>query len=464
MTAPAGLPPPPAAEGRRHKVRVGIRGRITVVTAAAVLVALVLIAVGLLWALRGALVRSVDRTLQTESRLLEARVDRGAAFSLPGRPDVIAQIVGPDGAVLESSSAATRDESDQPLLGSPLPFAAGSGVHTLTVTEPGLGDLRVRATPLDGGRWLVVARSQDQANGAVRTVTRSLIVIVPLITGGLALVVWWGVGRALRPIDAMSSTVDQITEEDLGRRVPESGTGDEVDHLAHTMNAMLGRLDAASGRERQLVADASHELRSPLAAVRALVETRPLAPDPAAHDAEALAAIERLQRLVDQLLELASQDADVPLTTRPVDLDDLVLERADLLRRTTGLTVETTAVSAGQVLGSEDALRRVVENLTSNAARHARSTVRYAVREQGGWVDLEVVDDGPGVAPADRARIFERFTRLDDARTSDRSGAGLGLPIVAGIVARHGGTVAVDADPVSGGAAFTVRLPAAPGA
>ena len=148
---------------------------------------------------------------------------------------------------------------------------------------------------------------------------------------------------------------------------------------------------------------------------------------------------------------LASQDAAVAPPTTAVDLDDLVMERASALRAASTLTVDTSAVSGGQVLGSQEDLRRMVDNLAANAARHARSTVRFRVAESPGWVQLVVSDDGPGVPDADRARVFERFTRLDEARDRDRAGAGLGLAIVAGVVARHHGIVAVDADPISAG-------------
>jgi signal transduction histidine kinase len=140
-----------------------------------------------------------------------------------------------------------------------------------------------------------------------------------------------------------------------------------------------------------------------------------------------------------------------------------VLLHADVLRRTTDLAVDTSAVSGGQVLGSEDALGRVVENLAANAGRHARGRVAFAVREAHGHVELAVTDDGPGIPPADREVVFRRFTRLDDARERDRTGAGLGLAIVARIVERHRGTVTAGAGPADEGTTITVRLPALAG-
>ncbi len=421
---------------------------------------LTLTAVALLTVMRVGLVRELDRRLANETELLVTLTARRAAPELARRPDLVVQVVDADGAVLSSSSGADPT-GERSIIGPP--EAAGAGTQTFSVDDPDLGELRVAVTPIGGqGRWLVVARSEAQLRQSVRVVRWSLLVLVPLITGGLGLVVWIGVGRALRPIDTMRTSVGEITDRNLALRVPEPGTGDEVDRLAITMNGMLDRLEAASHRERQLVADASHELRSPVAAVRALVETRPLAgEDLEAHDAATIAAIVRLQALVEQLLELASQDATAPGAAHAVDLDDVVLAQADVLGLAHDLTVDTSAVSAGQVLGRAEALRRLVENLSSNAARHARSRVTFTVTEAGGTVTLTVADDGPGVPVADRQRIFERFTRLDDARTADGAGAGLGLAIAASIATRHGGTIVVDDDPVLSGARFTVQLPSA---
>ena len=448
----AELPDRAPAIGRS---KLPIRTRITLVATVAVGLVLALTAVALLSVMRVGLVRELDRRLSNETDLLVALTQRRAAPELARRPDLIVQVVDADGTVLSASSGADPARS---IVGEP---PTTDGTRTVSVDDPELGELRVQTTPIgEQGRWLVVARSEAQLLQSVRAVRWSLLVLVPLVTGGLGLVVWLGVGRALRPIDTMRTSVGEITERNLALRVPEPGTGDEVDRLAVTMNGMLARLEAASHRERQLVADASHELRSPVAAVRALVETRPLAgADVEAHDAATIAAIVRLQALVEQLLELASQDAATPGSTHAVDLDDVVLAEAAVLSRTRALTVDTSAVSAGQVLGSAESMQRLVGNLGSNAARHARSTIAFGVTEEGGTVTLTVADDGPGVPEADRQRIFERFVRLDDARTVDGAGAGLGLAIASAVATRYGGTIVVDDDPVLGGARFTVRLP-----
>ena len=441
--------------------RWSLRARVTAAATLAVALVLVLAGLLLLHALRTGITGRIDSALRSDARLIETRSLDGARIPTGVTRNRVVQVVTADGEVLYASDSAGGDGA-APLLGSPLPFDPSSTSRQyLSIDDPVLGSLRVLAQPFDDdGSWLVVARSDELVAGAARAALRAVVLGVPLLTLGLGVVVWIVVGRALSPVDDMRESVEEITARRLDSRVPVRGSDDEIDRLAVTMNEMLDRLDAASGRERQLVADASHELRSPVAALRALLETRSTAADPAAHDAEAMAALDRLQALVDQLLVLAAQDTAAPRSARPVDLDDLVLDRARALRAASRLTVDTAGVSGGQVAGDEEGLRRVVDNLTANAARHARSSVRVELGEAAGWVRLVVADDGPGVPEHERQRIFERFTRLDEARDRDAAGTGLGLAIVAGEVARHGGTVTVDADPALGGARFVVELPA----
>ena len=405
----------------------------------------------------------VDAQLRSDARVTQRFIhSRGPVpdFGPTGR---IVQVVLDDGSVIGTNE---EGQGVDPLLRAPFPWEDHPDGTALTVQRPDLGRLRVWFIPLDdagdaGEPWIVVARSVDQLHRSTESLRATLLVVVPLLTSVLGGLIWLVVGRALRPVEVIRATVSEITERDLSQRVATSGTGDEVDRLAATMNEMLARLERASEREHRLVADASHELRNPLAAARALIQSRPADPAGAAtHDAMALDALARLQGLVDQLLELARHDLAQPPPSRPVDLDELVLQHADVLRRTSGLTIDTSTVSGGQVLGSEEALGRMVENLASNAGRHARHRVAFSVRERDDQVELVVADDGPGIAADQRETVFERFTRLDDARASDGSGAGLGLAIVARIVDRHGGQVRADTTPEGTGAAITVVLPA----
>jgi signal transduction histidine kinase len=225
----------------------------------------------------------------------------------------------------------------------------------------------------------------------------------------------------------------------------------------------LGRLEESQARQRRFVADASHELRSPLANIRQHAEVALAHPERSGTEKLARTVLTegtRMQRLVEDLLILARADEGTsPVRRAPVDLDDLVFEVAAGLRQSSPLRVDTAAVSAGRVAGDQGQLQRMVQNLAENAARHAKATIGFALREDpSGTTQLCVDDDGAGIAEADRQRIFERFVRLDGARARDAGGSGLGLAIVAEIVTAHGGTVTVGTSPL-GGARFEVVLP-----
>jgi signal transduction histidine kinase len=270
-------------------------------------------------------------------------------------------------------------------------------------------------------------------------------------------VTYLAAGRALRPVEAIRARV-AATHGDLSVRVPVPPAHDEVGRLAETMNAMLGRLQAAQAVQRRFVADASHELRSPLATIATGLEL--LAQDSHGTSPATVAALrgetERLGRLVDALLLLARADESGLRPRREdVDLDEVVeAERG----RPAGRIVPRIDTVPVRVVGDRGQLARVVRNLVDNACRHARSTVVVTVGRDARQALLEVADDGPGVPPPQRARVFERFVRLDDARARVDGGAGLGLAIVAEVVAAHGGTVEVVEGPL-GGALFQVRLP-----
>jgi signal transduction histidine kinase len=230
------------------------------------------------------------------------------------------------------------------------------------------------------------------------------------------------------------------------------------------MNDMLARLDEAHKRQRRLVSDASHELRNPIATIGHHAEVALAHPESTTLEilaSDVLAEDLRLQRLAEDLLLLARADErTLELSFRPLDLDDLVLEEARRLGLTTELHIDTSGIGAGRTHGDRAGLQRVVRNLADNAARHATSVVRFSVREQDGHVVLEVDDDGKGIPVESRGIVWDRFTRLDDARDRAHGGAGLGLAIVAEIVAAHGGSATVGDAPL-GGARFEVILPTA---
>jgi signal transduction histidine kinase len=303
-----------------------------------------------------------------------------------------------------------------------------------------------------------VASPLDGVRRAVDTVERYLVLGIVVLVGLVGAAVWLIVRRALRPVEQMREEVEEITHGTLHRRVPVPATHDEIARLAGTMNEMLDRLEGAATRQREFVSDASHELRSPLTAMRTALEVTRHGDRPVDWDAvraDLLDGNHRMEALVDGLLELArTDDAAVAVPTEPVEITEVV---ADEVARPRLVPVRLGVVDDVVVLGRADQLARVVRNLVDNAVRYAQSRVEVSVRAEDEAVVLAVDDDGPGIPSSERARVFERFTRLGEDRSRDAGGAGLGLAIVKAIVDRSGGTVAI-LDSRLGGTRVEVRL------
>ncbi|MFF5521106.1 sensor histidine kinase [Streptomyces coeruleorubidus] len=307
----------------------------------------------------------------------------------------------------------------------------------------------------DRGRLKVYAGAPLAAeHGAVQTALTVMLIGFPLLLGVVAGVTWLVTRRALRPVEDIRSEMAAITaSQDLARRVPEPQTHDEVARLARTTNETLAALETSVERQRRFVADASHELRSPIASLRTQLEVAAAHPELLDLDG-AVEDTVRLQRLAADLLLLARLDAGERPSDAKVDLAGLAREAAE---GRTGVTVDAEPVN---VAGSRGQLGRVLANLLDNAQRHARSAVTVSVRREGDLALVGVADDGDGVPASDRERIFERFVRLDAARSRDDGGAGLGLAIARDVAVRHGGTLTAAQGP-AGGALFELRLPLA---
>ncbi|MEW2811837.1 ATP-binding protein [Streptomyces massasporeus] len=305
----------------------------------------------------------------------------------------------------------------------------------------------------DRGHLKVYAGSPLAAeHGAVRSALTVMLIGFPLLLGVVAAVTWLVTRRALRPVEGIRREMAAITQsEDLARRVPEPDTHDEIARLASTTNETLAALETSVERQRRFVADASHELRSPIASLRTQLEVAAAHPDLLDLDG-AVEDTVRLQRLAADLLLLARLDAGERPNDARVDLAGLAREAAE---GRTGVTVDAGPV---EVAGSRGQLGRVLANLLDNAQRHARSAVTVNVRREGDRAVVGVADDGDGVPEDDRERIFERFVRLDAARSRDDGGAGLGLAIARDVAVRHGGTLTAGRGP-AGGALFELRLP-----
>ena len=280
---------------------------------------------------------------------------------------------------------------------------------------------------------------------------------LPLLVGLVAVTTWWVTGRAMRPVEAIRSEVSAIGERELHRRVPEPPTDDEVGRLARTMNAMLDRLDESAERQRRFVSDASHELQSPLTSLRARLEVDLAArnePDWRAGDREALVEVKEMQRLVDDLLTLRASGA-VASSCVPVDLDDLVLKKPNGSGRRPRPARRRVA---GQVLGDPDHCSGAAQRARQRL-HHAASDVAVSVHEAGAHIEVVIADDGAGIPAEHRDRIFERFGRIDDARTRDGASTGLGLAITREIVEAHGGAITVEECVPDGAGALRALLP-----
>jgi len=438
-----------------------VRARTT--TAATLVVAVALLAAGAvvvltLWTnLRG----QADDDAERAAREVAARLASGTPYDKLDLGDDIPVLVGKeDGTVLVQSeelgyAAVVFGEPERDVEAGEIGDAAYSTgfadvdgdtqdyrFASLTVGTPAQGPLTVHAgAPL----------SAEQT--AVRTALTVLAITLPLLLALVAGVTWLVTRRALGPVEAIRRELAAITaSQDLARRVPEPDARDEVARLARTTNETLAALEASVDRQRRFVADASHELRSPIASLRTQLEVAAAHPELLDLDG-AVEDTVRLQHLAADLLLLARLDAGERPHLTPVDLTALARETAS------GRTgVRTDTAPGVEVPGSRGQLTRLLANLLDNAARHARTGVEVTVRREGADAVLTVADDGPGVPLADRERIFERFVRLDDARSRDDGGAGLGLAIARDIAVRHGGSLSVGEGP-EGGAVFELRLP-----
>jgi two-component system, OmpR family, sensor kinase len=493
----------PLAAGRRLLARTPLQVKLIAAVLVLVTVALALIGLASVAALDGYLVGRLDDQLQ-----LVARGSAGA-----GPPEFDGRGPGhrgpPSPYLVQYRLADGRlDEQDENPLeqGRPPPrvpddpawFEANAGETTTVPAAGGGGRWRVAVAPRrDGsGGSVVVAASLDGIDATIRQLRLidlgvSLIVLAALAGVGAAIV-----RASLRPLVEIEQTARAIAAGDLTRRVPERDPGTEVGRLGRALNTMLAQIESAFGaraaseasarrsedRMRRFVADASHELRTPLTTIRGFAELyrQGAARDPAELD-RLMRRIEdqaaRMGLLVEDLLLLARLDTERPLDRQPVDLLALAAEAVNDARAVAP-DRRIEVVLGGDdgdhdgvlvVLGDDRRLRQVLANLVDNALTHTPAGSPIEVRVGTSTLDgrpgaaFEVVDHGPGLAPEQAERVFERFYRADPARSPADGGSGLGLSIVAALVAVHGGTVAVDSVP-GRGARFRVVLPLAPDA
>jgi signal transduction histidine kinase len=438
--------------------RLSLRSRLILIGTSGLAVGLMLGGLVLLGALHYALLQSVDKGARQNAADTAALLEANhLSDPIPSAGTQFVQVIDDQDRVLKASSGADRL---RPLLrGADLTRARAGHVVVVSGDRVGLdGDLRVVATVAGNGNIVLVGSPDRDIRRSLATVGHALLVAYPVLLLALATLAWWVVGWTLRPVEALRQGAEEISAAQVGR-LPVPDGDDELHRLALTLNRMLDRLEAARTRQRAFVADAAHELRSPIASLRTQLDVAAhLAEPPVIADLSV--EVDRLGRLVDDLLLLARADEQDPNLRRrePVELRCLL---AEVAAGYTGARVPVTVAGPDTpqwTVGDPVALHRVVDNLVANAVRYASSAVTLAVHRLDGQAVLTVIDDGPGIPEPDRARVFDRFTRLDDARTRDSGGAGLGLAIVRELVRLHAGTVTLgDAAP---GLRAAVSLPA----
>ena len=458
--------------------------RVQLVAALTALVALALLVSGLAAsaALRGYLVDRVDENLVETVRRPGALGDDGPRRGGPGplrRPDEYAlQVYAADGTVVRPFDVSG------PVPAVPSSALTGrTGRPFTTGSVSGGGDWRVLVVSLRGGGAVVVGAPLDD----VRSTTRRLV-LLELLIGVVVLGVFAALGyvvvrRSLRPLTAVEATAEAIADGDLSRRVPPADPRTEVGRLSAALNAMLGQLEgafraqsqsesaarASEDRMRRFVADASHELRTPLTSIRGFAELYRQGAVAAGDDLDRLMRrvedeAARMGLLVDDLLLLARLDQQRPLQREPVDLLELARDAvhdAGAVAPDREVRLEVMGGPPPVVLGDDARLRQVLGNLVTNALTHTTAPVTVRVGAAGAEAVVEVADAGPGLSPEQAARAFERFYRVDASRTRAAGGSGLGLSIVAALVAAHGGRVDLETAPGEG-ATFRVRLPLEP--
>jgi heavy metal sensor kinase len=462
--------------------RLSVRGRLTLWYSGVLVAILALISALSYSLLQRSLVQDVDASLLAVARVIRdtAATDTDGAAGPeaalrellgPEFYDKVFQLLDPQG----RPGVRSREPRGQELpLTERARLRAARGERTFETVALESGErVRLLTLPVMAGgravRLVQVGIAYERIAGALRRYLETLLLLVPLglglaATGGALLA-----RSALRPVDEMSRDARRITAEDLSRRIAPSGTGDELDHLAETLNAMLARLEAAFAQVRRFAADAAHELRTPLTALKGGMEVALRTERPAeAYRAvirSSLEEVERLIRLAEDLLLLSRFSAGAPPPRDRVDLEPLVVDVFDVgvrLAEGRGVTVRLGDVTPATAVGDATALRRALLNLVENAVKYtpAGGKVELSLAAEDGCAAIAVSDTGVGIPPEDAERVFQPFVRLDAARSRATGGAGLGLSIARSIAVAHGGSLDVVSRP-GAGSTFMLRLPRA---
>jgi len=455
-TAPTPVTPDPLARRRGWSLRTRLVVLATLGLAMGLAVGGAVLTIVLQVGLERASDAAARQTGQDVVQLIES--DR-LPDPVPAGGTTLVQVVDDQGRVLAASAGTDRLV---PALSPDQTAAALAGPITVPGSQFGvLGPVRVvalAAGPATSPSTVVVGSPAGDIDDAVRVVRTLLIVGFLLLLALLAVVMWLFVGATLRPVETLRRGAEKITGTNSADTLPLPASADEIRRLAETLNDMLARLETSRRRQRAFVADAAHELRSPLTSLRVQLEVAAATGDDP-DTADLSTEVDRLGGLVEDLLLLAKVDDGRPPPKLQVDPVELATEVA---KRYAGarIPVRLRSSPSPDVEVDPGALRRVLANLLDNAVRYATSVVMLTVDPSGdGGTRLSVIDDGPGIAPDDRELVFERFTRLQHARDRDSGGSGLGLAIVRELITQQGGSVTLD-DTESGGdpPGLTVRV------
>ena len=442
----------------------GIPARSAAVSAGVVLCALALAGAGLDAILYRSLLVGVDyasaERVRDLAKALQSDPPAGLDSTLLSTDQrvVAVQVIAPDGKVVKRS----RSAPTTPLVrATDFDFDLRRGIPDDAVPNHNMRVSGQRVATASGDYTVLVGGGSEAVEATARTVALLLASGAPIVVAVAAGATFWLVRRSLRSVDAIRVHVAEISTSDLAERVPVPHGRDEIAALAVTMNQMLSRIEAGHRAQQRFLGDASHELRSPLATIISGLEVAEA--HPRLLDAELavntlLPEAQRMHTLIEDLLLLARADEQSLLRRREeLALDDIAEVEAARARREARCAIDTDTCPA-RCTGDPVAISRMIRNLLENAVHHANSRVVLEVGSGNGTAILAVSDDGPGISPAERARVFERFVRLDSDRARSGGGAGLGLAIVAEVVAAHGGTVTIDDRP-GGGTRMIVSLP-----
>lgn len=468
--------------GRRWLRPLSIRTRLTLWYGALLLAILAGMGVLSYRVLAWSLVRDVDVSIRAVAEVIRATGQARTSFLINPAPEELREILG---SRFLDTFFQLLDPEGEPgrrslRLSGPLPLSADArrnaarGRETFeTVVLPPEEHVRLVTLPVRrDGRPAGLVQVGMTLTAVDAALFRYLQILLALFPIGLALAVAggaWIARRALAPVRAMARQAREITAENLTRRVPRRGAEDELDYLADTLNVVLARLEAAFAELRRFTADAAHELRTPLTALKGGLEVALRHPRSAeAYERTLRGSLDEVNwliRLAEDLLLLSRATAGAGLARARVELEPLLLDGLDVglrLADGTGVMVGAGAVEPAAVLGDATALRRLLLILVENAVKYTPEggLVELSLTRAGDEVCLAVRDTGIGIDRADAARVFEPFVRLDDARSRETGGAGLGLAIARSIAVAHGGRITLDSAPKEG-SVFTVHLPAA---